>query len=51
MGEVCKKIITLIIHNNERREVLNVNLTHSLHAELWEVYDLDALDRVLSGSS
>ena len=44
MCEVSKKIITLIINDDEGREVLNLNLTYSLHAELLEVYYLNLLD-------
>ena len=51
MLEVGKEIITLIIHDDEGGEVLNVYLTYSLHAELLEVYDLNALDRVLGEDS
>ena len=51
MCEVCEEIITLIIYNDESREVLHVDLANSLHTELWEVYNLDTLDRVFSEDS
>ena len=51
MCVVGKEIITLIIYDDEGREVLNIDLAYCLHAELLEVYNLNALDRVLSKDS
>ena len=47
MSEFCKEIVTLIIYDDEGREILHINLANSLHTKLWEVYNLDRLDRVL----
>ena len=51
MSKVCKEVIALVINNDKCREVLYINLADSLHAELWEVYNLNALDRVLCKDS
>jgi hypothetical protein len=44
MSEVCEEIITLVIYDDKGREVLNINLANSLHAELLEVDNLNLLD-------
>ena len=41
---LLEEVITLIINKDECREVNNVNLPYSLHAELWVLYALNALD-------
>ena len=51
MCEVCKEIITLIIYDDECREVLNIDLANSLHTELLKVYNHYLLDRVLGEDS
>ena len=45
--EIREEVVTLVINDDKRREVLDIDLTHSLHTELGEVNNLDALDRVL----
>ena len=44
VSEICEEVVTLVINDDECGEVLNVNLTHSLHTELGEVNNLHALD-------
>jgi hypothetical protein len=41
---LLEEIVTLIINEDECREVNNVNLPNSLHAEFWVLYALNALD-------
>lgn len=31
VSEICEEVVALIINNDKCREVLNVNLTYSLH--------------------
>ena len=47
MCELCEEVVTLVIYDDERREVLHIDLTHSLHTQLWEVNNLYTLNRVL----
>ena len=42
--ELLKEIITLIIYEDESREVLYANLPYSLHTKLWIFHAFDALD-------
>ena len=47
MSVLGEEVVTLIINDDECREVLDIYLAHSLHAKLLEVDNLNALDRVL----
>lgn len=44
---MLEEVVALVIYNDEGREVLHANLTNGLHAQLWEIYHLYALDAVL----
>ena len=44
MFEIGKKVVALVVDDDERREVLDVDLADSLHAQFGEVHDLDRLD-------
>mmetsp|Transcript_99449 Transcript_99449/g.315640 ORF Transcript_99449/g.315640 Transcript_99449/m.315640 type:complete len:386 (-) Transcript_99449:1024-2181(-) len=50
---VCKEVVALVIHNDERREVHNLNAPHGLHAQVLVLDQIHLLDAVLSevGSS
>ena len=47
MCKICEEVVTLVINDDKGGEVLNINLTHSLHTKLGEVNNLHALDRAL----
>ena len=47
MLEIGEKVVPLVIDDDERREVLDIDLAHGLHAQFGEVHDLDRLDGVL----
>eukprot|EP00123_Amoebidium_parasiticum_P000658 comp11521_c0_seq1/m.5971 comp11521_c0_seq1/g.5971 ORF comp11521_c0_seq1/g.5971 comp11521_c0_seq1/m.5971 type:complete len:414 (+) comp11521_c0_seq1:338-1579(+) len=51
VGPLLEEVVALIIHHDESREVLDVNLPHSLHAELGVLKHLDLLDAVLGKDS
>ena len=42
-----KEIVTLVVDDDECGEILDVNLPHGLHAELWELEDVDFFNVVL----
>ena len=42
--DLLEEVVALIINEDECREVNNVNLPYSLHAKLWVLYALNALD-------
>ena len=48
MCEVCEEIVAFVIYNDKGWEILHINLANGLHTELWEVYNLNRLDRVFS---
>ena len=39
--------MTLVVDDDECGEILDVNLPHGLHAELWELEDVDFFNVVL----
>ena len=41
---LLEEIVALIINEDECWEVNNINLPYSLHAKLWVLYALNALD-------
>ena len=45
--ELLEEVVTLIVNEDECREVFNRNLPDSLHAQLRILYTLDALDAAL----
>ena len=47
-SELLEEVVALVIHEDECREVLDLNLPDSLHSELRVLYTFDALDVVLS---
>ncbi len=47
MLEIGKKIVAFVIDDDERREILDVDLADGLHTQLGEVHDLDRFDGVL----
>ena len=49
--DLLEEVVALVINEDECREVLNLNLPDSLHAELWVLNALDALDIVLREDS
>ena len=49
--QLLEEIVALVVHEDEGREVLHLNLPDSLHAELGILYALDALDVVLRQDS
>ena len=42
--ELLKEIITLVIHEDESREILYTDFPYSLHTKLWIFHAFDALD-------
>ena len=50
-SELLEEVVALVIHKDECREVLNLDLPDSLHSEFRILYALDALDIVLSKDS
>ena len=46
-SELLEEVVTLVINEDECREVLDADLPDSLHSELRVLYALDALDVVL----
>ena len=51
MLEIGEKVVPLVIDDDERREVLDIDLAHGLHAQFGEVHDLDRLDGVLRSNN
>ena len=45
--QLLEEVVALVVYEDECREVLYGNLPDSLHAELWVLYALDALDGTL----
>ena len=45
--ELLEEVVTLIVNEDESREVFNSDLPDSLHAQLRILYTLDALDATL----
>ena len=45
--QLLEEVVALVVYEDECREVLYGNLPDSLHAELWILYALDALDGTL----
>ena len=50
-SEFLEEVVTLVINEDECREVLNMNLPDCLHSEFRIFYTLNALDVVLSKDS
>src|SRR5258708_3365172 len=46
-GRVLEEVVALVVDDDERREVLDLDLPDGLHAELLVLDDLDLLDAVL----
>ena len=47
-SELLEEVVTLVIYEDECREVLDVDLPDCLHSEFRVLHALDALDVVLS---
>ena len=45
--QLFEEVVTLIVNEDEGREVLNGNLPNSFHTEFWILYALDTLDAAL----
>src|SRR3954447_21154430 len=49
-GRILEEVVALVVNDDERREVLDLDLPDGLHAELLVLDDLDLLDAVLGES-
>ena len=47
-SELLEEVVALVVHEDECREVLYLDLPDSFHSKFWVLYALDALDIVLS---
>jgi hypothetical protein len=45
--QFLEEVIPLVVHHDERREILDLDLPDRLHAEFGILHDLDLLDAVL----
>ena len=45
--EVCEEVVALVVHDDERREVLNIYLAYGFHTQFREIDNLYALDALL----
>src|SRR5690606_4338473 len=48
--ELLEEVVALVVHDDERGEVLHLDTPYGLHAELRELEDTDLLDTILSES-
>ena len=47
----CEEIVALVVHQQECGEILDINLTDSLHAQFREIDHFDRLDAILGQHS
>ena len=45
--QLFEEVMTLVVDEDEGREVLNGNLPNSFHTQLWILYALNTLDAAL----